>query len=178
MNLLNVILLILFPSQQIILETRIFWCIRRWTSLFMFLMYVFVVNGPSFQITRIRNCSTLTNSRYCVKSVRIRSYSGAYFPAFGLWTERYSVSLRIQSQYGKIEPEKLWIRTLFKQCISWFYPLVFKLVPDFDFCIRKNLYKHNETEIAQKWKTSQEQMEEQRLKNRPTLLFGVFCKPV
>ena len=28
---------------------------------------------------------------HCVKSVRIRSYSGPYFPAFGLNTERYGV---------------------------------------------------------------------------------------
>ena len=39
---------------------------------------------------------------HCVKSVRIRSYSGLYFPAFGLNTERYSVSLRIQSECGKM----------------------------------------------------------------------------
>ena len=32
---------------------------------------------------------------YCVKSVRIRSHSRPYFPAFGLNTERYGVSLRI-----------------------------------------------------------------------------------
>ena len=32
---------------------------------------------------------------HCVKSVRIRSFSGPYFPAFGLNTERYSVSLCI-----------------------------------------------------------------------------------
>ena len=38
----------------------------------------------------------------CVKSVRIRSYSGPHFPAFGLNTERYKVSLRIQSECGKI----------------------------------------------------------------------------
>ena len=38
----------------------------------------------------------------CVKSVRIRSYSGPYFPAFGLITERYGVCLRIQSKCGKI----------------------------------------------------------------------------
>ena len=31
---------------------------------------------------------------HCVKSVRIRIFSGSYFPAFGLNTERYSVSLR------------------------------------------------------------------------------------
>ena len=41
-------------------------------------------------------------SVYCVKSVRTRSYSGQYFPSFGLNTERYRVSLRIQSKCGKI----------------------------------------------------------------------------
>ena len=38
----------------------------------------------------------------CVKSVRIRSYFGPDFPAFGLNTERYPVSFRIQSEYGNI----------------------------------------------------------------------------
>ena len=38
----------------------------------------------------------------CVKSVRIRSYSVPHFPAFGLNTERYSLSLRIQSECGKM----------------------------------------------------------------------------
>ena len=37
-----------------------------------------------------------------VKSVRIRSYSGPYFPAFALNTERYGVSLCIQSECGKM----------------------------------------------------------------------------
>ena len=40
--------------------------------------------------------------RHCVKTVRIRSYSGPYFPAFGLNTERYGLSLRIQSECSKI----------------------------------------------------------------------------
>ena len=38
---------------------------------------------------------------HCVKSVRIWSYSGPYFPALGLNTERYPVSLRIQSECGE-----------------------------------------------------------------------------
>ena len=38
----------------------------------------------------------------CVKSVP----SGPYFPAFGLNTERYSVSLYIQSECGKIRTRK------------------------------------------------------------------------
>ena len=32
---------------------------------------------------------------HCVKSIRIRSYSGLHFPAFRLNTEKYRVSLRI-----------------------------------------------------------------------------------
>ena len=39
---------------------------------------------------------------YCVKSVHIRSYSGPHFPAFGLNTERYGISLRIQFECGKM----------------------------------------------------------------------------
>ena len=33
-------------------------------------------------------------------------FSGPYFPAFGLNTERYSVSLRIQSECGKMRTRK------------------------------------------------------------------------
>ena len=40
------------------------------------------------------------------KSVRIRSYSGPHFSAFGLNTERYSVSLHIQSKCGKMRTIK------------------------------------------------------------------------
>ena len=36
------------------------------------------------------------------KSVRIRSYSGPYFPAFGLNTEKYFLSLCIQSKCAKM----------------------------------------------------------------------------
>ena len=43
---------------------------------------------------------------HCVKSGRIRSFSIPYFPTFGLNTERYSVSLRIHSTYGKIQIRK------------------------------------------------------------------------
>ena len=46
----------------------------------------------------------LTN--HCVKSVGIRSFSGEYFPAFGLNAESYFVSLRIQSKCGKIWTRK------------------------------------------------------------------------
>ena len=38
----------------------------------------------------------------CVKSVRIRSFSGPYFPAFGLNMKIYRANLRIQSEYGEM----------------------------------------------------------------------------
>ena len=41
-----------------------------------------------------------------VKSVRIRSFSDPHFPAFGLNTERYGVSICIQSKRGKIRTRK------------------------------------------------------------------------
>ena len=47
------------------------------------------------------NLRSKEKQSHCVKCVRTRSYSGPYFPAFGLNTERYSVSLRIQSECGK-----------------------------------------------------------------------------
>ena len=52
---------------------------------------------------------------HCVKSVRIWSFSGPYFLAFQLNTERYSVFLCIQSECRKYGPEKHRIGTLFLQ---------------------------------------------------------------
>ena len=43
---------------------------------------------------------------HCVKKVRIRRYSGPHFPSFWLNTERYGISLRIQSECGKIRARK------------------------------------------------------------------------
>ena len=54
---------------------------------------VFNVNFEQLNILRI--------GRDYVNSVRIRSYFGPHFPAFGLNAERYGVSLRIQSKFGK-----------------------------------------------------------------------------
>ena len=41
-----------------------------------------------------------------VKNVLIQSFSGPYFPALGLNTERHSLSLSIQSKRGKIRTRK------------------------------------------------------------------------
>ena len=42
----------------------------------------------------------------CVKSVRIRSFSGPYFPASRLNTERYVEYLYIQSKFGELRTRK------------------------------------------------------------------------
>ena len=75
-----------------------------------------------------------------MKSVRIRSYSGPYFPAFGLNTERYSVSLHIQSKCGKI-------RTRITPNTDTFYAVINL---ETSFVIRNNIKLENESEIGLK----------------------------
>ena len=54
----------------------------------------------------LSNMLVIITQIHWVKSVRIRSFSDPYFPAFGLNTERYGVSLCIQSKRGKIRTMK------------------------------------------------------------------------
>ena len=54
-----------------------------------------------YDYCRIRKMQTECEDR--LKSVRNRTFFGPYFPAFGL---RYSISLRIQSKFGKIWTRK------------------------------------------------------------------------
>ena len=42
---------------------------------------------------------------HCVKSVRVRSYSGPYFPAFGLNAEKYEVRMRENTNQNNSEYE-------------------------------------------------------------------------
>ena len=63
---------------------------RKW-------IFEYYGSGNNFNIS-----SWNINAIHCVKNVRIRSYSGPHFPAFGLNTERYTVSLHIHSECGKI----------------------------------------------------------------------------
>ena len=62
-----------------------------------------------------------------VKSVRIRSFSGSYFPAFGLNTGRYRVSLRIPSECGKIRTRKSPNTDTFHAVYgNYYYKVLFK----------------------------------------------------
>ena len=60
----------------------------------------------SYDINILLFCNrpySIPNNLHCVKSVHIRSYSGPYFPAFGLNAKRYSVCIRIQIECGKMQ---------------------------------------------------------------------------
>ena len=62
-----------------------------------------VWQGSEYTPETLQNSKSLIFTQHCVKIVHIRSYSGPYFPAFGLnTTERYGVSLRIRSKCGKM----------------------------------------------------------------------------
>ena len=78
----------------------------------------------------------------CVKSVRTRSFSGLYFPAIVLNTERYEVFISVQSKCRKCAPEKLRIRTLFTQ---W---SMFPLIP-----ILSNVLLKSKKVFLQNWLT-------------------------
>ena len=70
-----------------------------------------------FQICQY--CWDILSTTTAWKVSRYGDFSGPYFTAFGLNTGRYSVSLRIQSECGKIRTRKkprIW--TLFIVCFS------------------------------------------------------------
>ena len=59
---------------------------------------------------------------HCEKNVRIRNFSGPYFPVFGLSTKVWRVNICIQSVFGKYGPEKLQLGTLLMQCFLLAFP--------------------------------------------------------
>ena len=65
---------------------------------------------PDWKVTDAEDSPILINSR-CIKTVRIRSYTGPYFPTFRLHTERYSVSVRIYTVSHRIQFECWKIHT-------------------------------------------------------------------
>ena len=81
------------------------------------------------------NRNNLFAIKHCVKSACIWSYSGPHFLVFGLNTERYGVSVRIQSQCGK-----MWTRITLKVTFTdTFYAVkVFFFVDKDDECTTKD----------------------------------------
>ena len=109
----------------------------------MILILYFFKKGQVF----LQGCAIVTNAPlsnatenselYCMKSIRIRSFSGPYFLAFGLNTERYSVSLRIQFECKKIRTRKIlntgtFYRVLFFIMIKKYIEFILLLL---SFCL-------------------------------------------
>ena len=69
------------------------------TLLFYLFLGLQVLSPPNNLLIKKNNSVEVS---HCVNSVCIRSCSGPYFSAFGLNTERYSVSLSIQSECEKM----------------------------------------------------------------------------
>ena len=44
---------------------------------------------------------------HCMKSVRVRSFSDPFFPAFGLNAKIYGLNLRIQFERGEMQTRKI-----------------------------------------------------------------------
>ena len=59
--------------------------------------------GTAIEMGKLSN---IGNTSHWVKTILIRCFSGPYFLAFGLNTERYGLSFRIQSKWGKIRTRK------------------------------------------------------------------------
>ena len=53
-----------------------------------------------------RDLKITSKAVHCFKSIHIQRFSGPYLPTFGLNTERYGVSLHIQSEFGKMRTRK------------------------------------------------------------------------
>ena len=98
--------LVLFvPEKYDVIYKRIRYLISQKSGI----TYAFSHNYAKIKVdsynSKLQNVVILIRSvlnKHCVKSACIRSYSGSYFPAFELNTERYGISLRIQSECGKI----------------------------------------------------------------------------
>ena len=90
------------------------------TSLsFLWLNKVLIIISSLIQLTIAYHALSVSFNRvsYCVKSVRIRSFSGPHFPVFS-------------PNAGKYGPEKLRIRTLFTQ---WVLSWISKILPQTNF---------------------------------------------
>ena len=82
------------------------WCFNPFLFFFFF-CYHLSTELSDFNITiRISLVQWLTAFSNCMKSVLIQSLSCSYFSAFGLNTERYGVSVCIQSKCGNKRSRK------------------------------------------------------------------------
>ena len=100
-----------------------FFCVfnKSFQAIFVhFFCYHLSTELSNFNITiRISLVQWLTAFSNCMKSVRIQSLSGSYFSAFGLNTERYGVSVCIQSKCGNKRSRKTPSTDTFLNFFFW-----------------------------------------------------------
>ena len=81
------------------------------------------------KVLKVKTMLVNIDKTSCVKSVRIRSYSGPHFLAFELNTVRQGVSLRIQTKCGR-----MWTRitpnrdTFYAVNVATIFPFVLKVI--------------------------------------------------
>ena len=107
---------------------------------------IFDFNCLDLSVHRRIGIYSNTGNIHCVKSARIWSYSGPYFPAFGLNTERYFVSLRIRSKCGKI-------RTRITPNTDTSYALIVTQSSTSILCTRLNMQHNLLSHLELLWQT-------------------------
>ena len=109
-----------------------------WNKSFLVITSPVYVIFQTFRVLTVRKISEQNLMLTFGKSVRIQSYFGLHFPAFGLNMERYGVSLHIQSKCGKI-------RTRITPNTDTFYAveMVFKNIKQYlELMLQKKLKKY------------------------------------
>ena len=81
-------------------------------------------SAVKYQIRETAEYNVYSNGIHCVKCGRIRSYSGPHFPSFGLNTERHGVSLRIQSECGKMRSRITSNTDTFHAVIAFLFKII------------------------------------------------------
>ena len=90
-----------FPLSAFVLQSNI-WSNQKYDLDNPNVAYTSIVSTVVANANDQANSPIKIKEHHCVKSVRLWSYSGPYFPSFRLNTERYGVSFRNQSECGKI----------------------------------------------------------------------------
>ena len=82
-------------------------------SHFMWTCFFFTFPTRSFLVSHFQSAMNRCKARsinhidyHCVKTILVWSFSGPHFPIFRLNTQRYPVSLGIQSECGKMQTRK------------------------------------------------------------------------
>ena len=116
-------------SKRLILMSLNSCSVNQWTGFYMI---------RTSARKELKISSWLKNRfKHCVKSVLIQSYSGPHFPAFWLNTERYSLSLRIQSECENMR------NRITPNTVTFYAVIRIGLIPYVQWRLYRNLVRDN-----------------------------------